>query len=191
MDVAAPASKTSTASSGQSESASEFEQPFEGEDQPGPAVSSQLADYVSQCASRRISKDKLADLKSRFPRPENCKALVVPKVNQCIWSELDKRYQAIDVHMQGAQDLVTRGVSAVVVAKELLQPSGNQVSETALAQANKALSTAIALLGNGGLELSHRRREVMHGGINKRYLALCDSSVPVTSQLFVCALQPL
>ena len=56
MDVDA-LSKKSMFSSGHCESTSEFEHlPFEGEDQPGPP---ELAEYVSQYATRRISKDKI------------------------------------------------------------------------------------------------------------------------------------
>jgi len=59
-----------------------------------------------------------------------------------------------------------------------------QPSEAILADAHQSMNAAIAMLGNAFLDLSHRRREVMRSGINRRYQGLCHSSVPVTKFLY-------
>lgn len=90
-------------------------------------------------------------------------------VNEGIWKELGKGNNATDVHLQATQNLVSKGLSGVMAAKNTLMgsPSAEEVKE-----ANKSLSSAIALLGNSVLELSQRRREVMRSGINRRYRSL-------------------
>jgi len=155
---------------------------FVGDEELGAPVSEKLATYVNQCSTKRIEKEQLAGMKRRCTRPENCPSLVVPQVNEGIWKELSKWNKSTDVHMQATQNLVAKGMAAVVEAKEaLMKPSP---SAEAIQAVNKSLSSAIALLGNGMFELSQRRREVLRSGINRRYRSLCDVNVPVTNFLF-------
>eukprot|EP00117_Sycon_ciliatum_P008100 scpid100733/ scgid10948/ len=155
---------------------------FVGDAEPSAHVVPKLAEYVTQCCSKRIDKEHFTDMKCRCPRPANCPTLVVPQVNEGIGKELGKWTKATDVHMEATQNLVVKGMAGVVAAKEtLMQPSP---SAEALTNASKLLSSAIALLGNSVFELSQRRQEVMRSGINMNYRSLCDVYVPVTNQLF-------
>lgn len=46
------------------------------------------------------------------------------------------------------------------------------------------MTLAIFQLGNGVLQLSHRRRDVLKNGINPKYQGLYHHSQPVTNHLF-------
>ena len=161
---------------------------FEGDEETSPGVSPSLANYVSQCTRKRIDRDHLSTtLRQRCLRPENCESLVVPKVNPGIWKELDKGHRTKDVHLQSTQELLGRGLNAVVMAKDKLlncQTQPERGTDDAHSEVNTLLSTAIAVLGNAFLDMSQRRREIMRPGINRRYQSLCNQTVPITHQLF-------
>ena len=48
----------------------------------------------------------------------------------------------------------------------------------------KLNTNAVALLGHAHVDLSHRRRESIKPHLNKDYVSLCASHVPVTALLF-------
>jgi|GEM_PF-6923895 len=157
---------------------------FEGDEDAGPALPPKIANYVQGCASKRIDKDKLSDIKKRYPRPENCEALCVPQINQGIWKELSSRHRSMDIHVQATQGLVAKGLSAVLVAKEDLRKATSNANQEPFSKVHSELNDAIALLGNAHLQLSHRRRELLRPGINPKYQSLCNSSQPVSTMLF-------
>ena len=108
-------------------------------------------------------------------------------MNPGIWKELDKGHRTKDVHLQSTQELLGRGLNAVVMAKDKLLNSQTQPergTDDAHSEVNTLLSTAIAVLGNAFLDMSQRRREIMRSGINRRYQSLCNQTVPITHQLF-------
>ena len=138
---------------------------FEGDEETSPGVSPSLANYVSQCTRKRIDRDHLSTtLRQQCLRPENCESLVVPKVNPGIWKELDKGHRTKDVHLQSTQELLGRGLNAVVMAKDKLLNSQTQPergTDDAHSEVNTLLSTAIAVLGNAFLDMPQRQREIM------------------------------
>ena len=159
---------------------------FEGDEETGPDVMPSLANYISQCTQKRIDRDHLSTLRQRCLRPSNCTPLIVPKVNPGIWKELDRSYRTRDIHLQNTQELLGKGLTAVVLAKDKLLKTTGQTGHgiDQSHEVNSLLSTALAVLGNAFLDMSQRRRETMRPGINRRYQSLCNQSVPITQQLF-------
>eukprot|EP00117_Sycon_ciliatum_P013291 scpid96470/ scgid14010/ len=77
--------------------------------------------------------------------------------------------------MQSSQNLLVKGISCTVTAKDKLrQCSKSDESHRTLQEANAQLSSAIALLRNAFLELSYERRDLMTSGIDSRFHALCS-----------------
>lgn len=134
---------------------------------------------------KRIDREKLTQMKQKVTRPGNCNALVVPLVNPGIWKGVNKWQRGNDARMQSSQNLLVKGLSCTVAAKDkLMQCSESAESHRILQEANAQLSSAIALLGNAFLELSYVTRDLMKSGIDRRFHALCTPSIPVTNYLF-------
>ena len=150
---------------------------FEGEDEAGPTETSSLPEYVTRCTTKKIQREKFVELRRSLRQPSNCESLTVPQVNPCTLRELLKWQRLSDSRMQYLQGLMSRSLSAIVVAREALLSKNTEV-------AGKQLTTAIAVLGNGFLGMSHRRRDLLKSGINRRYQSLCGPTVPVTKFLF-------
>ena len=86
----------------------------------GPPVSDKLAEYVHQCTTKPIEKEKILELQRRSARPRNCDSLAVPQVNVGIWKELGKWHKLVDSHLQATQSLLAQGLPGVVEAKQAL-----------------------------------------------------------------------
>jgi len=163
---------------------------FEGDETLGPKIHDGLAEFVAKCTRKRVEKSKLSELKDKNPRPENCSTLKVPTVNPCIWKDLKKIAKSGDVQVQTTQSLVSTGLTSVIIAKDQVlalssaKESNPKETAAALKAVNTQLTSAITLLGNAFLELSHRRRDALRFNLSKPYQSLCNKSTPVTDFLF-------
>jgi hypothetical protein len=62
---------------------------------------------------KRPEVEKLDKILEKFAPPENCEYLVVPKVNEELWYDLNKFHRSNDLAMQNIQKYLIGGVSAV------------------------------------------------------------------------------
>ncbi|XP_068739556.1 uncharacterized protein [Montipora capricornis] len=61
---------------------------FSTTDKTSAPVNPKLATMIKELIKDNLPKAKLEQLVEKYPRPENCKLLVPPKVNRAIWNQL-------------------------------------------------------------------------------------------------------
>ena len=118
-------------------------------------------------------KTKLEEVTDKYPRPENCESLVVPKVNKIVWQQLKQSARTTDSAMQKCQKLFTSAMYAII-----------QVCEKATDDVRMILTHALVLAMSGNREFNLRRCELIWPSLNAKYTTLCNPSTPITSELF-------
>jgi len=155
-------------------------------------VSEKLANVASKRWLHKLSDDQLKAKVEKYHRPVNCGKIVVPKVNEEIWSKLPRPARGKDLKFSRLQTNMTKVGHIAVKSTEMLLQLKAKV-DSSFAEEFKELvvmtTDAIALLGHASFELSQIRREEIKPNLHKDYGDLCSANVPVTELLFGDELQ--
>ncbi len=146
---------------------------FSTADKTGPAIDNKLANIISDLINDTLPKTKLDEVIDKYPRPENCESLVVPKVNKIVWQQLKQSARTTDSAMQKCQKLFTSAMYAIIQACEKVTDDVRMI-----------LTHALVLAMSGNREFNLRRRELLRPSLNAKYTTLCNPSTPITSELF-------
>ena len=106
----------------------------------------------------------------KYPRPENCKLLVVPKTNRAAWNQLKDTTKKADMGMQKCQKLFMAAVYAILEA-----------SRGACGTIKANLVHALVLILSGNRELNLKHRELLRPDLNAQLSALCKASTPIAT----------
>ena len=146
---------------------------FSTTDKAGPPVDGKLADIITDLLQNPLPKAKLDELVTKYPRPENCQSLVAPKINKMVWQKLKPDTRTTDGSMQRCQKLFISAIYAIIDA-----------CASSTDQIRTVLTHALVLALSGNRELNLRRRELLRPQLNSQYAALCNPSIPITTELF-------
>ena len=91
---------------------------FSTTDKTSAPVNAKLATMIEELIKGNLPKAKLEQLVEKYPRPENCKLLVSPKVNRAIWNQLSPSTKSSDRALQKAQQLFIFSIYATINACE-------------------------------------------------------------------------
>ena len=160
----------------------EISQHFAQEDDKGPDINQQLPDIVNKRWSSKLNEVKLKEKLEKYPRPENCERLIVPRVNAEIWEKIDQKARQQDLRACAIQKTTMKVGSILAQSTESLLPMRQNLPE--LDQLVRMNTYASPLLGHTMYELSLCRRDVIKRHLHKDYASLCASHVPMTTSLF-------
>ena len=65
-------------------------QVFTSDEQVGPRILEPLSEVIEYELRVNTSEDSMKLLQDKYPRPENCKNLIVPRINNELWQKLSK-----------------------------------------------------------------------------------------------------
>lgn len=86
----------------------------------GTALNADVSKSINRLFTQEYPKDQLEKLKEKNKIPENCKALIAPKVNREIWSALPARVRQSDFNLQSLQRTASlASVQACKLAEKL------------------------------------------------------------------------
>ena len=86
---------------------SEIAEDFANADDSGPAVDKQLAEFINNLSSKKLSDTTLKEKSAKYLRQVNCDTLTTPKVNPEIWEKLSH-----SVKQQGLRASIQKTVSS-------------------------------------------------------------------------------
>ena len=93
------------------------------EEQLGPSVSEQLANFVNSTLRSKLSEEKLKEKQNAYPRPQNCETLEITRVNPEIWAQLLSATRSRDTRLQKVQGLLLKGLMPLVQLLETCRQS--------------------------------------------------------------------
>ena len=149
---------------------------LQAEEKTGDKISESLAKAVNAAVTVKSNADSIKMIEEKYFRPENCGNLTVPRVNREVWSKLPKQAHTQDSKMQEVQ----KYLAIVQLADECCKTKG-PLDPSKL---RSSLSDSICLLGHGFLGLSQRRRSNLRPYFHEKFKPICNSDIPVDSQLF-------
>ncbi|XP_028391592.1 uncharacterized protein LOC114516343 [Dendronephthya gigantea] len=190
-DTADPAEKASNTSSNDPKNLgdadtllSDLAQELTEQEPTSPAVNDDLAAMLNKRWAEKLSDKKLTGKLDSIHRPDNCSALVVPRVNPEIWSNLPKFVKRKDLRTANIQRNLSKAGSSLICTTNKLLAARQQTIEVDPTEIIKSNMDIIAILGHAFVELSHHRRDAIKPNLNKEFVALCSEKVPVTANLF-------
>lgn len=117
---------------------------FAGPSENGPPVEENLANSMNYLITTKDEDKNIMDTCQNFLQPENCEALVVPRVNPTIWDNLSATTRTVDSKLQRCEKPLVKGLTALVSSYD-----GKELSETE--------ENILALLSNSLFELNMLR----------------------------------
>ena len=152
----------------------------------GESINPQLAKIVEGLWANKLAEEKLKEKLKKYPTPENCSNMIVPKCNHEIWTNvLSSALRFNDLNLQRAQCHMSKAANAMIfVCNQLIAHKANCSTKL---ETNKLISPtidALALLGNSVQELSQRRREAVKGKIPHKLQHLASNVPPHSTLLF-------
>ena len=147
------------------------------------AVSNKVDDTLSEVVNigirAQIDRNLAKDLCSKYKRPENCKALVVPKINKELWNttSIAKSTKEQDKVYQTAQRYLNQGLIPLV------QLMDNVLKEKEPENNFRLARDAFQLLAYAHRDISNLRRQKLKTVVSEKYRPLCNDSTPLTDNL--------
>ena len=137
----------------------------------GDPIDEEVAKSTTYLMTHQLELKVLEDVVGKYPSPNNCQLIDVPKVNPPIWDFLPPATKSRDLKLQRVQKSLTKGLNAFTRSL-----SAGRMSDTQ--------QDALALICNANFELNCLRKELIKPDINSRFAHLCKPSLPATRLLF-------
>jgi hypothetical protein len=131
----------------------------------------------------KLSDKKRIELVEKHLRPDNCELLVVPKINNEIWSIMYQSKQK-DITVQKMQKTLITALVPVINVVEKLVSTDQKNENLDTDEIVMDLMDAVSLMANVSQEISYRRRESIRQDIGEKYTELCSRQTPITGKLF-------
>ena len=93
------------------------------DEKQGPNISPHLAVIVNNLWQQNISGDKFKDRLSKYPMPENCDKIFVPRCNEEIWNGeniLNSHLRGQDIILQKITMQISKATSAIINVSDLI-----------------------------------------------------------------------
>ena len=143
----------------------------------GKNVHENLSKVVNTGIRTMIDRNIAKELCAKYQRPENCPALVVPKINKELWNttSLAKGSKEEDKMYQTTQRYINQGLIPLVQLMEnLIEDSDTNF---------KLARDALQLLAYVHRDMSNPRRQRLKSVVSDKYKPLCNDSTQLTENL--------
>ena len=151
------------------------------------SVNKKLAEVANACWLKKLGDDQYKETTGKYFRPENCKKVVVPKVNEEICGKLSHNAKSRDVKFSRLKSNVKKAACVVLNTAESLLNLSAKADKSLACELHNLLvraTDAMQLLGHASFEIVQLRREDIKPQLNKEYGDICSANVPVTEWLF-------
>ena len=145
------------------------------EELPAPSLSEDLATMVRKCACEKPSEEAAKLLQDKAAE------LAVPRVEDLVWDQLDMQTRTRDAALQGLQQSLLRGLTAVAQAMDAIVAIDE---ERHFESEVRTLSDAIRFIGATNVDLCIKRRELIKPALNSEFKRICSATAPITDNLF-------
>ena len=142
-----------------------------------PPIASGLAELVNGKFNAEYSAEKIKEILQKYKKPSNCDNVLVPKVNQEIWSKPPANAKRSDIRTSALQDTLAKVSSAIICTSDklILEHREKKTIPSYKALINPLLDS-VALLGHVCTELSYKRRDALKPFLHQDFRSACARS---------------
>ena len=135
----------------------------------GPLIADSLAELINGKFNADFSVEKRKEILQKYKKPSNCEKVLVPKINEEIWSKLPSNAKRSDIKMSALQDTLVKVSSAIICSTDkLLEHREKKTIPNYKALINPLLDS-VALLGHVCTELSYKRRDALKSFLHQDF----------------------
>ena len=142
----------------------------------GPPIADSLAELINGKFNADFSVEKKKEILQKYKKPSNCEKVLVPKINEEIWSKQPSNAKRSDIKMSALQDTLVKVSSAIICSTDkLLEHREKKTIPNYKALINPLLDS-VALLGHVCTELSYKRRDALKSFLHQDFRLACARS---------------
>ncbi|XP_068752154.1 uncharacterized protein [Montipora capricornis] len=142
----------------------------------GRPIASGLAELVNGKFNAEYSVEKRKEILQKYKKPSNCDNVLVPKVNEEIWSKLPANAKRSDIRTSALQDTPFKVSSAIICTSDKLLEHREKKTITSYKALINPLLDSVALLGHVCTELSYKRRDALKPFLHQDFRPACARS---------------
>ena len=142
----------------------------------GPPIASGLAELVNGKFNAEYSVEKRKEILQKYKKPSNCDNVLVPKVNEEIWSKLPANAKRSDIRTSALQDTLVKVSSAIICTSDKLLEHREKKTIPSYKALINPLLDSVALLGHVCTELSYKRRDALKPFLHQDFRLACARS---------------
>jgi hypothetical protein len=144
-------------------------------------IDDKLAKIIDDNFHEKVPKDKVRDLTTKYFAPENCKNMVVPRVNTGVWKALkgQPKVRDNDAKLQKSQ-----GFTLKAFFPKLQKSRADTLNKKDLVELKQLSNDTFKLMNIAFCDISYRRRFLIQPHLQRDYAGVCADPVPVTQLLF-------
>jgi len=157
----------------------EVAQEFETNDK-GPEVDPSISNTINKKWGQKMDIKLLRERMQKYPIPNNCDKLCVPKVNLPVWKRLNRFVRTKDIRISNIQRTCVAAGAALAGGLHSLVTSDSVQTEPLI----RCLTDALVMMGHVNYDLSLVRRDRMRPNLSSDYQDLCNNDNQVTTLLF-------
>lgn len=146
---------------------------FTAKEVVGKKVSDSLALSINNALVTVVEDTKIKELCDSVTRPENCKNLVVPKTNECIWKSITSQQRGRDRKLQKTQMLAVKSLSKLTETLDSVRESGKTGALLNLKVLEQNLKDTIKLTVATYSDINLKRLENIQPKLPSEYKSLC------------------
>eukprot|EP00057_Strongylocentrotus_purpuratus_P015345 XP_011669819.1 PREDICTED: uncharacterized protein LOC105440909 [Strongylocentrotus purpuratus] len=137
----------------------------------GRPINGEIADAITYMMEQKMEDKSLAEAADKYPCPENCDLLDVPKVNNTIWERMSTSFRSRDFKLQNVQKSLTKGICAFANTLDPATMTDQQ-------------QDALALLCDANFSVNSLRKDFIKPEVHNDSRQFCKPSNKVTKFLF-------
>jgi len=130
---------------------------------------------------------KVRDLTTKYLASENCKNMVVPRVNTGVWKALkgQPKVRDNDAKLQKSQGFILKAFFPLIgIMNKLRKSRADTLNKKDLVELKQLSNDTFKLMNIAFCDISYRRRFLIQPHLQRDYADVCADTVPVTKLLF-------
>jgi len=160
---------------------------YNDSEETGAAIEESLAKSINSSLRSKIPESKFNEMKAKYKRPENCGNLMIPKVNEQVWTEKHPMMNSIrshDLKLQKIMGYTIKGMIPVIeTANDILKAALKKESFEPTKNLRK-VTDGIRMLAASYTQLNQYRKDKFKPILTGKFKKLAFANNSVTDKLF-------